>query len=129
MTNMIFYVLLLALATTFSSGAMRYSGVNRTFLLLQRAIMEYSVITVDETSKPYYDQELLTRGVNEYFENNLTRYIKHYKTGIYFMNDDESFCLNNHCQIVKISLQASINTFFDYDKAMVFTISSLEGAK
>lgn len=129
MTNMIFYVLLLALATSFSSGAMRYSGVNRTFMLLQRAIMEYSVITCDEEHYPYYDQDLLKRGIDDYFKNNLPRYVNHYKAGIYYMNDDESFCMNNHCHIVQVSLYAKINYFYAFNKAMVFTISSLEDTK
>ena len=48
MTNIIFYTLLLSISTSFGLGAMKYSTINRTFMLLQRSVFEYAVITIDE---------------------------------------------------------------------------------
>ena len=45
MTNIIFYTLLLSISTSFGLGAMKYSTINRTFMLLQRSVFEYAVIT------------------------------------------------------------------------------------
>ena len=129
MTNMIFYILILGLASSFVSGAMRFSNINRAFILLQKGIMEYAVITCDDNNSPYYDQELLKKCVDDYCKKNIAKHTNKYTTSIYYINNDDSMCINGYCQAVKISLKADINYLFRFERAMTFTISSIEGGE
>ena len=125
MTNIIFYTLLLSISTSFGLGAMKYSTINRTFMLLQRSVFEYAVITIDENNYPYYDEQLVKEGIDNYFENNIKPIVNKYTTGIIFLNDDNSLCVNSKCQRVQVSLKANINYLFNFEKSMTFTITSL----
>lgn len=125
MTNIIFYTLLLSISTSFGLGAMKYSTINRTFMLLQRSVFEYAVITIDENNYPYYDEQLIKEGIDNYFENNIKPIVNKYTTGIIFLNDDNSLCVNGKCQRVQVSLKANINYLFNFEKSMTFTITSL----
>lgn len=125
MTNIIFYTLLLSISTSFGLGAMKYSTINRTFMLLQRSVFEYAVITIDENNYPYYDEQLIKEGIDNYFENNIKPIVNKYTTGIIFLNDDNSLCVNDKCQRVQVSLKANINYLFNFEKSMTFTITSL----
>ncbi len=125
MTNIIFYTLLLSISTSFGLGAMKYSTINRTFMLLQRSVFEYAVITIDENNYPYYDEQLVKEGIDNYFENNIKPIVNKYTTGIIFLNDDNSLCVNGKCQRVQVSLKANINYLFNFEKSMTFTITSL----
>ncbi|MDD7316970.1 MAG: hypothetical protein PUG55_06065 [Bacillales bacterium] len=125
MTNIIFYTLLLSISTSFGLGAMKYSTINRTFMLLQRSVFEYAVITIDENNYPYYDEQLIKEGIDNYFENNIKPIVNKYTTGIIFLNDNNSLCVNGKCQRVQVSLKANINYLFNFEKSMTFTITSL----
>ena len=125
MTNIIFYTLLLSISTSFGLGAMKYSTINRTFMLLQRSVFEYAVITIDENNYPYYDEQLIKEGIDNYFENTIKPIVNKYMTGIIFLNDDNSLCVNGKCQRVQVSLKANINYLFNFEKSMTFTITSL----
>ena len=125
MTNIIFYTLLLSISTSFGLGAMKYSTINSTFMLLQRRVFEYAVITIDENNYPYYDEQLIKEGIDNYFENNIKPIVNKYTTGIIFLNDDNSLCVNGKCQRVQVSLKANINYLFNFEKSMTFTITSL----
>ena len=125
MTNIIFYTLLLSISTSFGLGAMKHSTINRTFMLLQRSVFEYAVITIDENNYPYYDEQLIKEGIDNYFENNIKPIVNKYTTGIIFLNDDNSLCVNGKCQRVQVSLKANINYLFNFEKSMIFTITSL----
>ena len=94
-------------------------------MLLQRSVFEYAVITIDENNYPYYDEQLIKEGIDNYFENNIKPIVNKYTTGIIFLNDDNSLCVNGKCQRVQVSLKANINYLFNFEKSMIFTITSL----
>lgn len=94
-------------------------------MLLQRSVFEYAVITIDENNYPYYDEQLIKEGIDNYFENNIKPIVNKYTTGIIFLNDDNSLCVNGKCQRVQVSLKANINYLFNFEKSMTFTITSL----
>ena len=94
-------------------------------MLLQRSVFEYAVITIDENNYPYYDEQLIKEGIDNYFENNIKPIVHKYTTGIIFLNDDNSLCVNGKCQRVQVSLKATINYLKKKKKSMTFTITSL----
>ena len=110
----------------FSFGAIRYFGVNRTFTLLYKGIIESSCATINLSGnpvKPYFSKDELIYQVETYFEENLTRYTSNYTVNYYFYNqEDKSYCIDTYCRAVKISLKADINLFFHYEKAREFYV-------
>lgn len=121
MLNCMFFALILVLFTNFSFGAISFSGIDRSFQLMYKGVIEASVLRVDEHGKPcrpYISKKLLEENAEYYFANNISRYVTHYKTSYFYFNlEDESYCSSSYCYGVKISLAAEINNLFSYNKA------------
>ena len=126
MGNLAFYSLIFVLFLQFAFGAIDYSGVNRTFLNMYRGVIESALITVGEDGEPtypYFDETMLKENVYSYLDENLSRYVTHYTTGIYYFDlDDELMCTSHHCSGVKITLKADINYFFHYENAKSYFV-------
>ena len=128
MLNNIFYILIMSLFLSFSIGAMEYSSVNRTFLLMNRGVIESAINTIraDEDFKPYFNEDKLENNIKNYLNDNLPRYVTGYTLSYYyFYNEDGLICTNHNCNAIKVSLKADLNYFFKYEKAISFFI--LEG--
>lgn len=129
MENILFFSLLFAMFINFSVGAINYSGVNRTFILMYRGMFEASIAYVDEDGEPtdaYFVKDSLETYVASYLQENLPRYVTHYKAAIYYFDrDDQIICTSSYCQAVKISLDCEINYFFHYTKAKNFYINNI----
>ena len=127
MGNIAFYALIFVLFLQFAFGAIDYSGVNRTFLNLYRGVIEASLITVGddgEPTYPYFDEKALKENLYTYLDENLTRYVTHYTTGLYYFDpEDELMCTSHHCSAVKITLKADINYFFHYENAKSYVVN------
>ena len=127
MENLLFFSLIFALFINFGIGAIDYSGVNRTFLSMYRGIFECSVSQVNEYGEPvppFFDKERLENYIVNYFEQNLTRYVTHYKAAIYYFDDeDQTVCTSSYCSSVRISLDCEINCFFHFTKARNYYIN------
>ena len=127
MGNIAFYALIFTLFLQFAFGAIDYSGVNRTFLNIYRGVIEASLITVGddgEPTYPYFDEIALKENLYTYLDENITRYVTHYTTGIYYFDlEDELMCTSHHCSGVKITLNADINYFFHYENAKSYVVN------
>ena len=127
MENIIFFTLLFSLFLNFSMGAMSFSGINRTFQNMYRGVIESSIAFVNDEGEPteaYFKKDVLENYVANYFEENLTRYVTHYKATIYYFDkENQVVCTSQYCQSVKISLDCEINYFFHYTKARNFYIN------
>ena len=130
MGNIAFYAMMFVLFLQFSFGAIDYSGVNRTFLGLYRGAIEASLRTVGDSGEPtypFFDEAVLKENVYSYFEENLTRYVTHYTTGIYYFElEDGLMCTDHYCSGVKITLKADINYFFHYENAKSYFVKQRE---
>ena len=128
MENLLFFSLIFTLFLNFTFGAMRLSGVNRTFLSMYKGVLESSVAYINEKGEPitpYFIQDTLVDYVDHYLEENLTRYVTHYEASVYFFNnEDDTLCTSDYCSAVKISLECDINYLFHYSKAKNFYINS-----
>lgn len=128
MLNNIFYILLMSLFLTFSIGAMEYSSVNRTFMLMHRGVIESAINTIGDENEfePYFNEDKLENNIKTYLNDNLPNYVTHYTLSYYyFYKDDGLICVSHNCNAIKVSLKATINYFFHYEKAISFFI--LEG--
>ena len=129
MTNCIFYSLFFALFLNLSFTSLRVSQVNRVFMSIYKGMLEASVLTIDDGGEPvvpYYNQNRLSVYVEDYLEQNISRYTKEYtvNTG-YYMDDSSTICTSN-CHKVSINLKAKINLFYDFNKTQTFVIRSAE---
>ncbi len=127
MANCICYALIFAFFLNFTMGSINFSGVNRTFLGIYRAIFESSAQTIDEKANPVaplYKKDVLERLLKEYFDSNLTRYVSSYKMRVYYFNDetDKTICTSTYCSNVEVSLKCYINLFFSYEKSQSFSL-------
>lgn len=127
MENLVFFTILFSLFLNFSMGAISFSGVNRTFQIMYRGLVEASIAFVDENGEPieaYFKKSVLEQYVTNYLEDNLTRYVTHYKAAIYYFDkENQVVCTSSYCRSVKISLDCEINYFFHYSKARNFYIN------
>lgn len=125
MTNSIFMVLILTLIINFSFGSINFFGVHRSFMLLFRGTIENSISCIDESGlpcRPFYKKNLLEKNVEDFFASSLKRYTSGYIVSYFYLNDDSSYCIDDVCYSVKISLKATINLMFTYEKARSFHI-------
>lgn len=126
MGNLVFYAMFFVIFLQFTFGAIKYSGVNRTFLSMYRGVFEVSLITVGEDGEPiypYFGEEILKNNINTYLENNLAKYSIYYTTDIVFLDyKTDGLCLDEYCSKVKVNLSADINYFFKYSNSLVFTV-------
>ena len=91
----------------------------------QDRLSDYPMAAGDEESRKIILEYLIKEGIDNYFENNIKPIVNKYTTGIIFLNDDNSLCVNGKCQRVQVSLKANINYLFNFEKSMTFTITSL----
>lgn len=126
MGNICFYAMFFVIFLQFTFGAIKFSGVNRTFLSMYKGVFEVSLITVDKDGEPiypYYGEEILKDNVDLYLKENLTKYTRNYETNIIFLNlDNDGVCLDEHCSKVEVNLKVDINMFFKYDKSLKYTV-------
>lgn len=112
----------------FTMGAIDFSGVNRTFALMYKGVIEKSVATIDENGiecAPYYVKSVLKQNVTDYFDTNLPKYVTHYQASIYyFSKNNGTICTSKYCSAVRITLKADINYLFKYEKARDFYIAN-----
>jgi len=129
MENILFFSIIFSLFINFTCGAINFSGVNRTFLLLYKGVIESSIAFINEdgspNENPYFYKETLERNVDEYLFDNLTRYVTSYTVSFNFFHRDNGLtCTSKECQAVKITLDCKINYLFSYTKARNYYINS-----
>ena len=89
-------------------------------------MFEASTITVDKSGEPvtpYYNEELVSYYLQNYFKENLKKYVSDYKVKVYFFNrDTDELCFTHDCRDMNITLTAKINLFFTYEKSQDFSV-------
>lgn len=127
MTNTIFYILMFSVFASFSIGSINYFGVNRTFMLMYKGVIESSLKTVDKNGlpvSPYFDRDALKANVELYLSNNLPKYVDEYTVNYYYFDPiDKTYTTDEYVRAVKISLKAYINNLYQYEKAREFYVN------
>lgn len=105
----------------------RLSGVNRTFLLLPKGIIENSIIIIESHNyeKPFFDIDYLQNETKRYFTVNLGEYVSTYDLSFYFFDKDGS---DDHFEErydgVSIALKTKIIADMYYENSLTFTIKN-----
>ena len=125
MTNCIFYALIFVLFLNFTSGTIKFSEVNRTFMSMYRGIFEASSISIDKNGSPtipYFDQNLLMNYIAKYLDDNLPKYVTNYEYDCKFIDRNTLEICSEMCRDVTVTLKAEINDFYTYDKTQTFSV-------
>ena len=129
MTNTIFYILMFSIFASFSIGSINYFGINRTFMLMYKGVIEASLKTVDKNGlpvPPYFDRDALKENIEVYLDNNLHKYCDEYMVNYYYFDPiDKSYSTDEYVRAVKISLKAYVNGMFQYEKAREFYVNGI----
>lgn len=127
MTNCLFYAMFFCLFLNLSFGTLRYSQINRVFLSIYKGMLEASVVTIDgdgEPVFPYYDRRLIKDYVEDYLEENVSKYTKDYDVKFYLWEKERDNLCHLQCSKIRIILTAKVNHFIDYKKEQVFVLRS-----
>lgn len=126
--------ILLALSVAIFSYQMfsltaKISNLNKTLVNLPMSIFSYSVPLVNEDVL-YFGKEELENKLDEYFNKNISSIVKDYSaTYTYYSSSSNSICMSSECDIVKISLEAKIDSLYTYHKAMKYQVRPGYGQK
>ena len=100
-------------------------GINRSINNLPKSIFESSIPLIQETDyvKVYFDKDLLENKLTSYFDKNIKKFTDKYTVEYYYYyQKDESMCVSDECDAVKITLKADLFLFTRYTKSVKFYI-------
>lgn len=129
MTNCIFYTLFFALFLNLSFGSLRFSQINRVFMSIYKGMLEASVLTIADDGEPvvpYYNKETVSRYIDNYLEENISKYTKEYTVNTKYYEDDLYTVCESSCRKLSITLKAKINLFYDYERTQTFAVRSAD---
>lgn len=125
MENVIFILTFAVLSFNFFMASYRIVGVNRVFLNIPISIFESSIPLAQETDEPriYYDKEQIRSKLTSYLDNDIKKYCDSYALNIrYYVQDDNSYCINLYCDAVEVSLTAKVLFNYEYHRTAKFYI-------
>ena len=100
-----------------------YSGIHRTFLMLNSTLVQNSVFETDENSdSPYFAKEKLENECLNFLGLNLSKYTNKFEVGFYYFNNSiQEYCYEK-CNGVRISLKADLIFSIRYENAFIYQI-------
>lgn len=124
------YSILFTIAATFMTGSLKYSAVNRSFMLLHRGPLEAAITDRDWQGYylkqgPRFDSFKAHGIVISYLEDNILKYT----TECYVTFDDyDDAELTKESEgvrpiAIRVSIKAKINYLYTYENSRVFIIT------
>ena len=128
MSNCIFYTLFFILFLNVSFGSLKYSQVHRTYMAAYRGMYEACAVTVNTNGEPivpYFNGTKMKSYLDNYFKENLSKYVKDYTvTTRYYSSSSSMILCRKNCRNVRVQLTAKINSFYTYTNSQIFTIAN-----
>ncbi len=106
-------------------GATRVNELNRLIMNIPVTLFTNSVSIADYRDKTsfYFRKEKLERDVNSYFEQSTSnRSIDYSVEFTYFKNDGLTYCVDDKCQGVKVTLSSNYFLSYEYERSMTYVI-------
>ena len=125
MANLIYFTFIASLFINFTFGSMTFFSVNNIFNLIEHGPLEASLILLpnsEDVIDPMFNNFLLEENVNKYLLNNLPNYVDKYSVSFLYLNEDGSYNLAEYSKTVKISLKVTLQSFFKFEKAKIFSV-------
>lgn len=92
-------------------------------------MLEASVLTIADDGEPvvpYYNKETVSRYIDNYLEENISKYTKEYTVNTKYYEDDLYTVCESSCRKLSITLKAKINLFYDYERTQTFAVRSAD---
>lgn len=118
---------IVVMSCNFFTISFQINGINRLVLATPIALFETSVVLFDLSNdeSPYFDKQILEDNINSYFDFSLPRYSQDYDISVsYYNQEDHSICLSDKPEATEITIQATLDFSFEYQKTMYYEIRS-----
>lgn len=105
--------------------AMHIHSIDRIVLSTPKSIFESSVplVSDDEDYIPYFNKITLEDKLTSYYQNNIHDFIKSLDINFYYFNPlDDSICVDENCQGVKVTVKIDFPFNLDYEKTLSYEI-------
>lgn len=121
-------ILLLILCMSMFTVTSSLNAINRIVLFTPKTIFESSIELVQDNDAfiPFYNKETLKKQLTSYYNNNLLKYCSDYEMKIYYFNDDDSYCVEEKCPNVEVTVISRLVFNYEYSKTIQYQIK--EGA-
>lgn len=130
MTIIFFVFSLITFLFTSFTTTFRLQSINRTIMYMPVQIFEtaINIVNIDETKGLYFDKQRLVANLENYFEENLPKYMKDYSYTLYYYNQkDQSICTKSKCDAVEVTVTGHYAYNFKYTRSVAYEIH--KGAK
>lgn len=105
--------------------AMHIHSIDRIVLSTPKSIFESSVplVSDEENFVPYFNKTMLEEKLTSYYESNIHEFIKTLAIEFYYFNPlDESICVEENCQGVKVTVTIDFPFNLNYEKTLSYQI-------
>lgn len=123
-----FLVVVMALLSfQFFTVTTKINVLNRVVVNTPISLFEASIplVSDEEEISLYFDKPLLEANLSDYYQHNLHRYVKRYTLSYYYYNqEDQSYCVDDLCNAVEVSITANVVFSFSYSRIMFYEIRS-----
>ncbi len=101
-------------------------GLKRSIINTPIELMYRSVELVDGEIK--FEKNKLNQILLTYYNGILPRYSKEHNIELYYYNiDDESFCIEDYCSAIEITVNCKLIFDYDFTRTMYYEIRSNNG--
>lgn len=118
-----FSATLIACSYSFFSVVTRLQCVNRIIANTPIDIFEKSIPLIDDETDLHFDKDKLYYSLNEYYSNNLRKYINSYHLELYYYNQiDQSICTDDNCNAVEVDVSGTSVFSFRFHRTLTYEI-------
>lgn len=130
MTIIFFVFSLITFLFTSFTTSFKLQSINRTVIYMPVQLFETAIdiVNIDENEYLYFNKIKLQNNLDDYLEENLTKYMKDYEYSLYYYNQsDESICTSDKCSAVEVMVTGHYAFNFSYSRCVAYEIH--KGAK
>ena len=130
MTIIFFVFSLISFLFCSFTTSFKLQSINRTVIYMPVQIFETAIdiVNINETEGLYFNKTKLQNNLDDYFEQNLTKYMKDYEDTLYYYNqEDWSICTSDKCDAVEVMVEGHYAFNFTYRRFVDYEIH--KGAK
>lgn len=114
-------LLMSSMYTTFTIVT-RLQCANRIVINTPRYLFEQSISLLDDTDL-HFDKTTLSKVLNNYYQNELSRYVSDISIELYFYNqEDSSICTSDSCNAVEVEISANCVFSIRFSRTIFYEI-------
>jgi|GEM_PF-927823 hypothetical protein len=107
----------------------KLTAMNRIVISTPIALLEASIPLVgdEDIISPYFDRQILENTLDSYYKNELAQYYRDISIDYYYYHqEDKSFCMEEKCDAVEVTISTRIIFNFRYSRVMFYQIKDMQ---